>query len=89
MPTGLYDIHDKADVFTPQEIEAGRLKCIADAIQYINGPNGSAIPITRYVEGLTKRWKRACETGLQIDAIRSGYCTIEPKGAPQGSHATH
>lgn len=90
MPTGLYDIHDKAEVLHPQEIAAGKAQCVADNLDYITDLiTGRAIPLAAFVERLEKRFKRAVATGQMIDAMRSGYCTIEPNGSPPPSKATH
>lgn len=85
----LFDIRDRERVMTPQEIEAGRQHCEANGLQYIEGPDGRAIPLATYVERLTKRWHRAVQTGRIIDAIRAGYGTIEPAGSPAPSLARH
>ena len=90
MPTGLYDIRDKAEVFHPEEIEAGRQQCIAANTQYIADVlTGAAIPLATFVETLSKRWRRAVETSRQIDAMRAGYCSVEPITAPPRSDARH
>lgn len=85
----LYDIHDRQPVLSPEEIEAGRLECERTNLQYITGLDGCAIPLATYIETLSKRWKRCAQTAMQIDAIKAGYCTIEAKGAPEPSRATH
>ena len=85
----IYDIRDREPVRSPQEIEAGRLHCEKNGLQYINGPDGRAIPLAVYIERMTKQWERAVQTANMIDVIRAGYATIEPKGAPAPSRATH
>jgi hypothetical protein len=89
MPTGLYDIRDREPVLHPDEIEAGRVLCEQQGLQYIDGPDGRAIPLAAYIGRLTKRWQRAVQTAQQMRALQAGYCTIEAKGAPAPSQATH
>jgi hypothetical protein len=66
MPTGLYDIRDREPVLHPDEIEAGRVLCEQQGLQYIAGPDGRAIPLAAYIGRLTKRWQRAVQTGQQM-----------------------
>ena len=90
MPSGLYDIRDRDEVITPQEIEAGYQSCVARNIQYLElVPGEPVMPIIRYVEILKARWKRAAQTAAMIDAIKQGYCSIEPATAPPRSDARH
>lgn len=89
MGTGLYDIADRAEVFTPHEIEAGKLQCQQQGIDYIDGPDGRATPLQRFVVMLEARWARCCRTARQIENISAGYCSITPKGAPPDSRAVH
>lgn len=89
MPTGLFDIRDRQPIFHPDEIAQGKAIAESKGLDYIEGSEGRAIPLARFVEILTKRWHRAVLTGQQIDAIRMGYCTIEPRGSPEPSRATH
>lgn len=89
MPIGLFDVQDRAPVFHPDEIESGRKQCETQGLQYIDGAGGRAIPLATYVERLVKRWRRALRSGQQMDAVRAGYCTIEPPDAPAPSRATH
>ena len=87
MPTGIFDICDRAPVFHPDEIAAGQKQCETAGQQCCDGcARGKA---GLYVAMLTKRWQRAVKTGQVIDAIRAGYCTIQPNGAPPASRATH
>jgi hypothetical protein len=89
MPTGIFDIHDRAEILTPQDIEAGKQLCITNKTHYIELPGQRPIPLTTFVERLNGRWERARKTFLQIEAMRAGYCTIEAAGAPPQSEATH
>lgn len=90
MATGLYDIRDRGEVSTPNEIEHGRLHCEVSGIQYIDNPDGhGVIPVATYIVTLQARWKRFAQTARMIDNMRAGYCTIEPLGAPPQSGMTH
>lgn len=89
MGTGLFDIQDRAEVLHPNEIEAGKAQCIAENIHYVERLNGRPLPLTTFVERLTKRWQRATETHRMIEAMRAGYCTVEPRGAAPASDARH
>lgn len=89
MPIGLYDVRDREPVYHPQEIAHGLATCKAQGLDYINGPDGRAIPLATYIDRLNKRWQRAVRSGQQMDALRMGYCTIESVGSPEPSRATH
>jgi hypothetical protein len=90
MPTGLYDIRDRDEVLTPQEIQAGYEACVAKNIQYIGLiPGEPVMPVARYVQILKDRWDRCVKTAAMIDAIKAGYCSISPAGAPPSSDARH
>lgn len=90
MTTGLYDIHDRAEVMHPNAIAAGQAQCEEQGITHIDGlPGEPVIRVVDYVETLTKRWRRCCETARAIDNIRSGYCTILPNTTPSSSDARH
>lgn len=90
MATGLYDIKDRAEVLTPDEIEAGAAQCMLRHTYYITDPGSTAaIPLQTYVSALKARWTRAAQTARMIDNMRAGYCTIEPLGAPPQSGMTH
>lgn len=90
MPSGLWDIRDKVEVLTPQEIEAGRQECVRRNLQYIEVmPGQPVMTVVRFVEILTARWNRAAQTAAMIDAMRAGYCSITPKTAPPSSDARH
>ena len=43
MPTGIFDIRDRAEVFTPDEIRAGQTQCVTENLQYIEIPGAPAI----------------------------------------------
>jgi hypothetical protein len=89
MPIGLYDIRDRAPVYSPDEIAAGRAAAEKHGLDYIAGDDGRAIPLATYVYRLNRRWVRAVATGRQFQALTAGYCTIEAKGAPPPSDARH
>jgi hypothetical protein len=89
MPTGLYDVRDKAEVLHPQEIAAGKAQCVVDNVDYIPNADGTVTPLSLFVDRLTARWTRACETARLIDYMREGYCTIMPNDAAPGSDARH
>jgi len=90
MPTGLYDIRDRDEVLTPQEIQAGYEACVAKNLQYIEIiPGEPVMPVGRYVQILKERWDRCVKTAAIIDAIRAGYCSIQPASAPPSSDARH
>lgn len=89
MPIGLFDVQDRAPVFHPDEIAFGRAQCEQQGLKYIQQPGFRPVPLARYVDNLTARWKRALRSGQQMDALRAGYCTVEPLGAPEPSRATH
>jgi len=90
MPTGLYDIRDRDEVLTPQEIEAGFAAAKAQGIDYIGlVPGQPVMPVARFKLILEARWKRAAQTGAMIDAMKQGYCSIEPATAPPRSDARH
>ena len=78
MPTGLFDVADRAPVFTPHEIEAGRQQCLA-----------SDTHLARFVQILNARWQRACRTAQLIETIRQGWCSIEPNTSPPSSDTRH
>ena len=92
MPSGLFDIRDRDEVHSPDEIEAGYRQCVANDIHYLAvtpEPNGPVIPLAQFVKTLKARWQRAAQTAAAIDAIKAGYCSIEPKTAPPRSDARH
>ena len=91
MPIGVFDIRDRQPVFSPDEIDWGIKQCAAQNIDYVPNPDGSnsVVPVAAFVERLKARWQRFAMTAKLMDAIRAGYCTIEPKGAAEPSRATH
>lgn len=90
MPSGLYDVRDRAEVLTPQEIEAGVAQCAAQGLQYIEIiPGEPVMPVAAFVDMLKARWTRAAQTAQLIDAIKAGYCSVSPKASPPSSDARH
>jgi hypothetical protein len=90
MPTGLFDIHDKAPIFTPDEIAAGEADCRARDIDYLElVPGQPVVRLYDFVEALKQRWQRAAVTARMIDAMRAGYCTVMPKTHAPLSDARH
>lgn len=91
MSTGLYDIHDRAEVFHPNAIDAGLAECRAKNITHIPSaadPN-RVIRVPDYIRMLKARWQRCVDTATLIDNIKAGYCSILPNDAPPSSDARH
>ena len=89
MPTGLWDVHDRAEVFTPHEIEAGKLQCQQQGMEYIADPHGRAIPLSGFVAMLEARWMRVCQTARLFEHLKAGYCSVAPVGTPPGNDTRH
>lgn len=91
MPTGIFDIRDRAPVLHPHEIAAGEAECRARGLEYIApaDASGRVSRLADMVAALHARWARAVQTGKLMDHVRSGYCSIDPIGSAEPSTAVH
>ena len=81
MPTGLFDIADRAPVFHGKEINAFVVEAMKSGVTQIDvkdhaGVVVGAMSLEQWRDVMLGRWQRVCATAELIDHIRAGMLTL-------------